>query len=43
LTPSPDWLAVIEQVPVVRIVTVLPDTVQTGAVFEAKGHRQTGI
>ena len=32
----PGWLAVIEQVPAVTIVTVEPDTVQTALVFDAK-------
>ena len=32
----PAWLAVIEQVPAVTIVTIEPDTVQTGVVVEAK-------
>lgn len=30
----PDWLAVMEQVPVVRSVTVVPDTVQIKGLFE---------
>ena len=32
----PAWLAVIEQVPTARTVTVFPETVQTDAVVEAK-------
>jgi hypothetical protein len=32
----PGWLAVIEQVPAETRVTVLPETVQTGAVVDAK-------
>jgi hypothetical protein len=32
----PDWLAVMEQVPIPTIVTVVPDTVQTAGVVEVK-------
>ena len=32
----PDWLAVIEQVPWARMVTVVPDTVQMDVEFEVK-------
>ena len=32
----PAWLAAIEQVPGERTVTVFPETVQTGSVFDAK-------
>ena len=32
----PGWLAVIEQIPTERRVTTFPDTVQTGAVTDAK-------
>ena len=32
----PGWLAVMEHVPAARTVTVVPTTVQTGCVFEAK-------
>jgi hypothetical protein len=32
----PAWLAVIEQEPPATIVTVLPETVQTGVVVETK-------
>ena len=35
-SPSPAWLAVIEQVPAVRIVAVVPDTVHTDAVVEVR-------
>ena len=31
----PAWLAVIEHVPTATIATVVPDTVQTGIVFDA--------
>jgi len=31
----PDWVAVIVQVPTIRIATVVPDTVQTDCVLEA--------
>jgi hypothetical protein len=34
--PLPAWLAVIEQVPTPAIVTVEPETVQTGVVVEVK-------